>query len=137
MREVLTASDDVVSGDTMMKKLALIAGAGLLALGSAGSAQAQRFNDGGWDDDGWGPSRRAVQERIVGRRAPMIRQRVMYERPRARVIYSQPAYSTRVTLREPRRERVRERLIVRRTLRDDFDGDRRERRMERRMMGDW
>ena len=132
MREVLTASDDVVSGDTMMKKLALIAGAGLLALGSAGSAQAQRFND-----DGWGPSRRVVQERVVVQRAPVIRQRVVYERPRARVIYSQPAYSTRVTLREPRRERVRERLIVRRTLRDDFDGDRRERRMERRMMGDW
>ena len=178
-----------------MKKLTVLAGAGLLVLGSAGTAQAQRF----YDDDGWGSSRRVVRERIVVRHAPVIReevivrrspiirerivyrsapvirqrvvyrqapvvrhtrvvypqapvvrtrqvvyrtapvvrQRVVYEQPRVRIV-RQPAYSTRVTFREPRRERV----ILRSTIRDDMDvtgsiGDRWERRMNRRMMRDW
>ena len=180
-----------------MKKLALIAGAGLLALGSVGSAEAQRFR---YDDDDWGHSRRVVRERVVVRHAPVIRQRivyrpapiirqrvvyrrapvvrqrvvyrpapvyrtqrvvyrqapvyqtqrvvyraapiirqrVVYQQPRARVVYNQPVYNTRVTYRQPQRDRV----IVRRTNRDDIDvtgsiGDRREMRMQRRMMRDW
>jgi hypothetical protein len=204
-----------------MKKLALIAGAGLLALGSVGPAQAQRFYD---DDDDWSPSTRVVRERVVVRQAPAIReevivrrapvirerivyrsapvirqrvvyrqapvvrqrvvyrqapivrrtrvvyrqapvvrqrvvvrqapvyqtqrvvyrsapvvwQRVVYEQPRSRMVYSQPEYSTRVTFREPRRERV----LVRSTVRDDIEttgtlGNRWEGRMQRRMMRDW
>jgi len=183
-----------------MKKLALLAGAALLALGSIEPAQAQRF----YDDGGWDHPRRVVRERVVVRHAPVIRQRVVvrhapiirerivyrsapivrqrivyrpapvirqrvvyrqapvvrkrvvvrrapayrtqrvvyraapvirqrvvYEQPRLRIV-RQPAYSTRVTFREPLRERV----VVRRTIRDFDSGDRWERRMHRRMMWD-
>ena len=71
----------------------------------------------------------AVRTRIVYRDAPTVR--------RTRVVYNQPAFNTRVSVRQNQRDRV----VIRNTSRRDVVstgsiGDRREMRMQRRMMRD-
>ena len=78
-----------------------------------------------------------VRTRVVYQQAPAIRQRVVYEQPRARMVYSQPAYNTRVAYQQPRRDRVVIRNNVRRdVISTSSIGDRREMKMQRRLMQD-
>lgn len=63
---------------------------------------------------------------------------MVYEQPRARIVYRQTAYNTRVTYRQPQRDRV----VVRRTIRNDVvttgsTSDRWDRLRQRRMMRNW
>lgn len=101
-----------------MKKLAMIAGAGLLAFASAGTAEAQwapRGHHWGYGHHG-GP---VVRERVVVRHAPVVRQRVVYRTApvvRQRVVYRQPAYGTRYVVGH---RPARERIVVRHGWRGD------------------
>ena len=87
-----------------MKKLILIAGAGLLALVSIGSAQAQiAHDDDGWDQ-GWDSPRRIVREQVIVQEAPVIHERIVVQRApviRQCVVYRPaPVIQERVVVRQ-------------------------------------
>lgn len=123
-----------------MHKLALLIGAGLLALTGVGTAQAQgfdvRFGASGYDRDD------VVRERVVVRRSPVVRERfVTRSAPVIRqrvVVRDAPIVRQRVVVRE---RPARERIVVRERLNDDLVStgsvrERRTMRMQRRMMLD-
>ncbi len=78
-----------------MKKLAMIVGTGLLALGSVGVAEAQvRHVESAWSQ---------YREKVVVRRGPLVKKRV--------VVRSAPVVVPRVVVRPA--PLVRERVVVR------------------------
>ncbi len=95
----------VVSGQVgvaTLKKLAIIVGTGLLALGSIGTAEAQvRQVESAWSQ---------YREKVVVRRGPVVRKKVVV-RPAPVYVSPAPVYAPSVVVRSP--TVVQKRVVVR------------------------